>query len=280
MFDIEDNFTNDYDYGNCTGGHKRENLLLIQLYLTLSLRIIIMLLTIVVSASILLVIKKSKQETNALDFFFINQLMITDISLVVIWSVIVIVNMIMTLVNPMREGMDCSSMAIATFPTTVNSMMLAALCFDHLYSIAATDHYSRNMTKIKGYVIVLAIWLVSFPISGVSLFVPYICSTTTKGIICGSPLHKNFGLVINTLPLVLSAVLVVIQNIYLYCVVLKTTIRNDVGEANNNTRMRKAWSTFKETQKGSIILSILVYISIIFRIISLVILTIVQSQFC
>jgi len=280
MFDIEDNFTNDSDYGNYTGKHKRQNLLLLQLYLALPLRII-MSLAIVISASIvLLAIKKSKKETRALHFFFIANLMITDIGVVVIRSSIVIVNMIMTLVNPMREGMDCRIMAVATFPTATNSMMLAALCFDRLYSIAAPHHYRRNMTKRKGCVIVLVIWLIPFALSFVSFFDPHITSTKTKGAICGVPLYKNFGLAIITLPFILSAVFVVIQNIYLYRVVLKTIIRNDSGEANNNTvkGMKKAWKTFKETQKASITLSILSGTSIIFGITNPVILTIVQSQ--
>jgi len=168
MFDIEDNFTNDSGYGNYTGRHKRDNFLLIYLYLALPLRII-MLFAIVISASIvLLAIKKSKRETRALDFFFIANLMITDIGVVMIWSVTVIVYMIITLVNPMREGMDCRNVVFATFPIITNSMMLVALCFDRLYSIVASDYYSRNMTKRKGYAIVLAIWLVSFAFSFVS----------------------------------------------------------------------------------------------------------------
>jgi len=159
-------------------------------------------------------------------------------------------------------------------------MMLAALCFDRLYSIAAPHHYMRNMTKRKGYVIVLVIWLVSFALSFVSFLDPYITSTKTKGPICGVPLYKNFGLVIIILPLVLSGVFVVIQNIYLYCVVLKTTIRNDSGQANNNTvkGMRKAWRKFKETQKASITLFILSLVSIFFGIITPIVYTIVQVQ--
>jgi len=205
--------------------------------------------------------------------------MITDIG-VTLWNGMITVNMIITLVNPTREGIDCRIIAVGSFPYATNNMMLAALCFDCLYSIVAPHNYRRNMTKRKGGVIVLAIWLVSFALSFVSFLDSHITSTKTKGAICGTPLHKIFGLAIIILPLVFTAVFVVIQNIYLYRVVLKTTTRNDSGEANNNTLvgMRKAWRTFKETQKASTTLLILSVTSIFFGIIAPIVYTIVQVQ--
>ena len=87
----------------------------------------------------------------------------------------------MTIINPTREGTDSRIIAVTAFPNATNAMMLAALCFDRLYSIAAPHHYNimRNMTKRKGYVLVLAIWLLSFSLSFISFFDPQINGTKT-----------------------------------------------------------------------------------------------------
>ena len=277
MFDIEDNFTtNESSYGNYSG---RKDFSLIKLYLTVPLRLTISLVIVISASIVLLAIKKSKKTTTNLHFFFIANLMIADIGVAVIRNGAAIMNLILTIANPTRKGTDCRIIAVLAFPNATNPMMLAALCFDRLYTIAAPHHYRRNMTKRKGYVIVSAIWLVSFLLSFVSFFDPHISSTKTKGAICGAPLYKSFGLVVIILPLFLSAVFVVIQNIYLYCVVIKTT-----GNTNNSSTtetaggMRTAWRTLKETKKASIILSILTGTSIIFGIIQPVTSTIIQSQ--
>ena len=251
MFVIEDNLTtNASSYANYSDGYGRKDFPLIQLYLAVPLRLT-MSLVIVISASIVLwAIKKSKRTTTTtLHFFFIANLMIADIGIAVINNGAAIVNMIVTIANPMRTGMDCRIMAVLAFPNATNAMMLTALCFDRLYTIIAPHHYSRNMTKRRGCVIVSAIWLVSLLLSFVSFLDPYMNSRKTKVAICGAPLYKNFGLVVLILPLFLSAVFVVIQNVYLYCVVVKTTTRSGINITT--------WMTLKETKKTSIILSIL-----------------------
>ena len=61
------------------------------------------------------------------------------------------------------------------------------------------------MTKRKAYVIVLAIWLVSFLLSFVSFLDRRVNSTNEENITCGAIILKTFGLEVVTLPLFLSA---------------------------------------------------------------------------
>ena len=89
--------------------------------------------------------------------------MIADIGFAVIRNGAAIVNIILALTKLMR--MDCRIIAISAFSVATNAMMLTALCFDRLYSVIAPHHYSRNMTKRRGYVIVSAIWLIPFLLS-------------------------------------------------------------------------------------------------------------------
>ena len=264
MFDIEDNFTANGSDGNYSDGYEREDFPLINLYLALPLRII-MSLAIITSASIvLLAIKRSKRTTFTLHLFYISNLMIADIGFAVIHNGAAIVNIILALARSTR--MDCRIIATAAFSVTTNSMMLAALCFDCLYSAVAPLHYRREMTKKRGYVIVSAIWLITLLLSFLSFFDPQINSTKTEGVICGYPLYKKLGLLIITLLLILSAVFVVIQNIYLYCILVKTTIRRDTN--NSSMTIAEALRTIKETKKVSMTLSILSGTSIVFGIIN------------
>ena len=107
-----------------------------------------------------------------------------------------VLNTILTIADPMKEGIDCRVAAVTTFPISANAMMLAALCFDRMYSIAAPHHYRRNMTKRKGYMLVSAIWLLSFSLSFVSFLDPQLSSNKTNRVLYGATLYKAFGLII------------------------------------------------------------------------------------
>ena len=88
----------------------------------------------------------------------------------------------------MREGTDCRIIAVTEFPVATDTMMLVALCFDRLYSVIAPYHYRRNMAKRKGYVIVSAIWLISFLLGFLSFTDPQVNSVKTKDAVCIDPL--------------------------------------------------------------------------------------------
>ena len=188
-----------------------------------------------------------------------------------------IVNMTMTIINPTREGIDSRIIAVTAFPNATNAMMLAALCFDRLYSIVAPHHYRRNMTKRKGYVLVLAIWLLSFSLSFISFFDPQINGTKTKGAIC-TPTF--FELVAIAVPLFLTSTFVVIQNIYLYCVVVKITNTCSIGKTDDTSGKVGAgmWRKIKVTKKASTTLLILSGASVTFGILQPVVTTIIQSE--
>ena len=90
-------------------------------------------------------IEKIKSAAGTLYFFFIANLMKTDIGVAVICNGKAIVNLVMTIADPMREGTDCNIVAVTAFPVSANTMTLAALCFDCLYSITAPHHHRRNI---------------------------------------------------------------------------------------------------------------------------------------
>ena len=83
--------------------------------------------------------------------------------------------------------------------------------------------------------LVSVIWFLSFSLSFVSFLDPQLSSNKTKGAFCGAALYKHFGLVAIILPIALTAVFVVIQNFYLYCVVLRTVTRNNTGKTADDT---------------------------------------------
>ena len=267
--------TIDFEYNisicNCGSDRdEREDYPLINLYLALPIRVITSLLIISPASSVLLNIK-NKRAPLTLHFFFIANLMIADIAVAVIYNGAAIISMILTIANPMREGTDCSTLTFTGFPATADSMMLVALCFDRLYSVTAPYHYRRNMTKKNGYVIVAIIWLESLLLGFLSFNDPYLSNTTAKDAICDDPLLKAI-----IVPLFLSAVLVMVQNIYLYCSEKKTLTRSDT---NNSTKtVAGEWETMKEKKKESIILLILSGTSMAFGLFHLVTSSTIQSQ--
>ena len=165
MLDTENNFSNGSDYAERYG---RKDFSTGEVVLGCT-SVLITSLTILISTSIiLLAIKKIKRAAGTLHFFFIANLMITDIGVAVIHNGKAIVNLVMTIADPMREGTDFNTVAVTAFPVSANTMTLAALCFDHLYNITAPHHHRRNMTKRK----YRYIWLVSFSLSFASFLNP------------------------------------------------------------------------------------------------------------
>ena len=145
---------------------------MVKLYMTVPLWLITSLAILISAGIVLLAIKMIKRATGTLYFFFIANVMIADIGAAVIRNGMAIVNLVMTIADPMREGTDCNIEVVAAFLVSANTMMLAALCFDHLYIITVPHHHRRNMTKGKGYVLMLAIWLLSFSLSSASFLDP------------------------------------------------------------------------------------------------------------
>ena len=128
--------------------------------------------------------------------------------------------------------------------------------------------------------LILAIWLLSFSLSFISFFDPQINGTKTKGAICTPTFYKNFELVAIAVPLFLTSTFVVIQNIYLYCVVVKITNTYSIGKADDTSGKVGAgmWRKIKETKKASTTLLILSGASVTFGILQPVVTTIIQSE--
>ena len=265
-FDIEYNFTISYCDGYVKGDYP-----LITLYLALPLRVILSLVIILSATSVLLAIKNSRRAPLTLHFFFIANLMIADIGVAVIHNGAAILNMILTIANPTREGTNCSIIAATGFPAAADSMMLVVLCFDRLYSVTAPHHYRRNKTKTNGYVIVSAIWLESLLIGFLSFTDPHLSITKTNDAICDDPLFKAI-----IVPLILSTVLVVIQNIYIYYSEVKATTRSNTNKSSMT--VAGALKTMKETKKESIILLVLSGTSMALGLFHLVISPIMQHM--
>ena len=139
-------------------------------------------------------IEKIKRAAGTLHFFFTANLMITDIGVAVICNGKAIVNLVMTIADPMREGTDCNIVAVTAFPVSANTITLAALYFDCLYSITAPHHHKRNIIRGKDtYWCYLSAGLYHFHSVLQTFWINK--QWKKKGHFCGATLHKNFGLV-------------------------------------------------------------------------------------
>ena len=254
-------------------GYEREDYShpLINLYLALPMRIIMSLAIIISASTVLLAINNSRRAPLTLRFFFIANLMIADIAVAVIYNGAAIMSMILTIANPMREGTDCRIIAFTGFPVATDTIMLLALCFDHCYRVTAPHHYRRNMTKRIGYVIIVAIWLITFLLTFLIFFDPDVNRVKTKDALCYNPI---FTVII--LPQMLSILLLEAKDFCLCCSEVVTTTRSDTN--NSSLTIAGESETLKEKKKEATILSVISLFSVVFWIFHHVISLLIQHQ--
>ena len=229
----------------------------IELYLALSLRLVLAIAIVIAAGLVALTIRRSNRVTESLHFFFIAHLMVADVGVAVIQNGVPIANILMTMINPDTEGMDCRILGATSFPNTASSMMLAVVCFDRLYTIVAHRYYRNN--KRRGYVVVIIVWIVSIFASSSCFGHSYSNSNRSKIGICTDNYFEYFEFGIAMLSLAFADCFALAQGIYLYykCVLdVKEMIY--YGSTNPfHSGLRRVWSKFRETQKASATLLII-----------------------
>ena len=227
---------------------------LIELYLAVSLRLFLATAIFIAAGFVGLTIRRSNRITESLHFFFMANLMIADVGVAVIQNGMPIVNILMTIVNPDTEGIDCRILGATSFPYTASSMLLAVACFDRLYTIVGYKYYKNS--KKRGFIAVIIVWVVSLIAGSSCLGHSQSDSTTSKTDICYDNYFEYFEFGISMLSLALADCFTLAQGIYLYykCVIDVKDMMYYGSDKPFHSGLRKAWSKFRETQKASVAL--------------------------
>ena len=231
------------------------------LYVPLAFRLISTLLVIYTSVSAIDAIrttrKRNAQRMSSIEFFFLINLLISDIVTVVTSNVVSVLVIINTLVNPDTEGVKCYIIAASRSPTCATSLFVTLVCFDRMMFFTNHDRYVRFMTKKRRYIAVGIVWLLTIIGNVVIAFDSTLEVMTTNGVCIHRPFINHYGTVVLILPALLAVFMVIIQNVYLFRVAFQSNAEQDrqmsiAGvTANDPARQRRRPSQFMRVLRMS-----------------------------
>lgn len=202
-------------------------------------------------------LKRYPNQFDSIEFFFLINLLISDIVTTLVGNIVAISAIMNTIVNPNTKGVGCYIIAASRSPNCAMSLFVAVFCFDRLMFFAYHNHYVEFMTKRRRYIVVATVWLLSIVGNLVIIFDPTMKEMTKNGVCIHRPFINHYGTVVLLLPAVLAVVLVVIQNVYVFYAAYQSDVqqirqrsvsgttaddRNNDNNGNdgNNQRRRKS----------------------------------------
>lgn len=258
----------------------------IELYVALPVRVLTLVLIIFFTAIVLLTIKKSQNRKRTLHYFFVSNLMFSDIAIAVISNFSAAVLILYSIINRTSEGIRCTTIRAGTFPYIASFGMLAALTFERMVVAIWPTHYKQIITKRRAYVIVISIWMASLFVAFLAYADPNL-DVKTKTAICSRDYfyYIIFGIIL--IPTAASIVFVIVQNVYNFSLALEHvrslrecgTTSNEQRSISRRVEFRDAFSLFWDTQRPSIAALLLVGVDVLLNIILLPILMIIAWQF-
>ena len=276
----EDNTTNN------SGASSTTEYPVIELYVALPVRLLILVVVVFFTTVVLLTIKKSRFKKRTLQYFFVSNLMISDMAGAVITNLSAAILILNSIINRDSEGVQCATIRASGFPNIASFGMLAALVFDRMIVSIYPTRYRQIVTKCRAYVVVTLIWLGSLLVSFFAFADPTL-EVKTRTAVCSNDYYNYIVFGITLIPITVSVVCVVVQNVYNFLLALDHirslreygTTANEERNVDNMAELRAALSLFWDTQRPSIAVLLLVATNVLFYVIVLPILVIVAKLF-
>lgn len=258
----------------------------IELYVALPLRLLILVVVVFFTSVVLLTIKKSRFKKQTLQYFFVSNLMISDMAGAVITNLSAAILILISIVNHDSEGVQCTTIRASGFPNIASFGMLAALVFDRMIVSIYPTRYRQIVTKRRAYVVVVLIWLGSLLVSFFAFADPTL-KVKTRTAVCSNDYYNYIIFGITLIPIAVSVICVVVQNVYNFSLALDHirslreygTTTNEERNVDNMAELRAALSLFWDTQRPSIAVLLLVATNVLFHVIILPILVVVAKLF-
>ena len=224
-------YINEFTDDNLTVVKENSDFRIVGLYLPLVFRPILMILVIYLALSgidaILTTRRRHAQRLSSIEFFFLLNLLISDIITVVMVNVVALSVIVNTLVDPDTEGVKCYVVAASLSPSCATSLFVVLVCFDRMVFCTNHDRYVRFMTKKIRYTVISVVWAITIASNAIIIFDPTMELLTINGVCIHRPFINHYGTVALILPALLSVVMAVIQNIYLFCVAFQSNAEQD-----------------------------------------------------
>lgn len=249
------NDTIEYSNGtNLTFTKENFGLQIVELYLPLAFRPVFMIIVIYLALSaidaILTTRRRHTQRFDSIEFFFLINLLISDIVTVVAINVVSLSVILNTLINPDTKGVKCYIIAASRSPSCGTSLFVTLVCFDRMMFFTNHDCYVRFMTKKKRYIVVSIVWLLTAIGNVLIVFDPTLEVMSTNGICIHRPLIYHYKIIVVILPALVSVIMAIIQNVYVFHVVFQSNAEQDRHmsvsgmTANDPSRQRRRPSHF------------------------------------
>jgi len=197
--------------------------------------------------------RRNSDQFYSIEFFFLNNLLISDIVTAVCNNVVAVSVIVNTLSNPDTKGVGCYVIAASRSPTCATSLFVAVVCFDRLMFVVCHNRYIEFMTKRRRYTVVAIVWFLAIIGNLVIIFDPTMEVMTKNGVCIHRPFINHYGTVVLLLPALLAVVVVIIQNVYLFYVAYQSNAAQDrqmsvsgatASDNNNRRNQRKQESRF------------------------------------
>ena len=258
----------------------------IELYLALPLRLFAFLVIIFFTTVVLFTVKKSRNKKQTFHYFFVSNLMFSDMAVALISNFSTMVLILHSIINHSSEGIRCTSIRAGSFPHIASVGMLAALTFDRMIVAVYPTRYRQIVTKCRAYVMVIVIWLGSLLVAFLA-YVDQNLHVKTRTAMCSADYYNYIMFGIILIPTVASIVFVVVQNVYNFSLALEHvrslrecgTTGNEQREIDHMAEYREAFSLYWDTQRPSIAALLLVGVDVLLHVIILPILVIIAKQF-
>ena len=222
------NCTND---SNGTISAEDPNFRIVGLYIPLAFRPVLTILVIYLSLSaidaILTTRKRHPLRFDSIEYFFLNNLLISDIVTVLFNNVAALFVILNTVVNPDTKGVKCYVIAASRSPTCATSLFVTLVCFDRMMFITHHHCYVRFMTKKRRYITVSIVWMLAIIGNVVIVFDPTMEDVTKNGVCIHRPFINHYGTIVLLLPAFLSVIVVIVHSTYLFYTVYQSNKERD-----------------------------------------------------
>ena len=258
----------------------------IELYVALPVRVLILVVVVFFTAIVLLTIKKSRFKKQTLQYFFVSNLMVSDMAGAVITNLSAAILILHSIINRDSEGVRCTTIRASGFPNIASFGMLSALVFDRMIVSVYPTRYRQIVTKCRAYVVVILIWLGSLLVSLFAFADPTLTSKTRTAV-CSNDYYNYIIFGVTLILIAASVVCVIVQNVCNFSLALDHirslreygTTTNEERNVDNMAELRAALSLFWDTQRPSIAVLLLVATNVLLHVIILPILVIVAKLF-
>lgn len=236
---------------NVTGESTSHHYSVITLYISPLHRIVFTVVIVFIACVVLEAIhtlkKKCWNTLYEIEYFFVRNLLVSDIIAVVVHNGFVCIVALWSIASPHFKGVSCTIASIFYIPYCANSLFVILACIDRLLFFVQRQPYTQVMKHRRiRYAIVFGVWAFS-ALGIIPIFLdPELQTNAVTGVCKYRPFSNRFGIVFLLLPSLLSAVIAVIQNAIIFRIAYKAVVAEEQRRKESGSSGKQPKCPIKE----------------------------------